>query len=84
MCLNCPNSFLIQEIVWQKRVSVGGGGGHVFRFGGPWLQIRNINILIYKNAPYRLQVWTNFHEIHMVGAGPLMGEPYCFWKQSAQ
>ncbi len=22
----------------------GGGGGHVFRFGGPWLRIRNVNI----------------------------------------
>ncbi len=30
------------------------------------------------------QFWSDFHEIHMVGAGPLMGEPYCLWKQSAQ
>ncbi len=22
--------------------------------------------------------WTNFHEIHMIGAGPLTGEPYYF------
>ncbi len=25
----------------------GGVGGHVFRSGGPWLQIRHVNILIY-------------------------------------
>ncbi len=25
----------------------GRRGGHFFRFGGPWLQIRNVNILIY-------------------------------------
>ncbi len=32
----------------------------------------------------RSQFWTDFHEIDMVRAGPLMGEPYCFWKQSVQ
>ncbi len=25
----------------------GGGGSHVFRFEGPWLRIRNVNILLY-------------------------------------
>ncbi len=29
---------------------------------------------MYKNAPYRSQFWTDLHEIHTVGAGPLMGE----------
>ncbi len=29
----------------KKGVSGGGGGGHVFRFEGPWLRIRNVNIL---------------------------------------
>ncbi len=28
--------------------------------------------------------WFDFHEILVVGAGPLIGEPYCFWKQSVQ
>ncbi len=37
---------------------------------------------MYKNARYRLQFWTDFHKIHMVGAGPLVGASYCFWKQS--
>ncbi len=31
----------------QKGMSGGGGGGHVFRFEGPWLRIRNVNIYIY-------------------------------------
>ncbi len=43
-----------------------------------------IYFYIYKKIGYRSQLWSNFHEIHMVGAGSLMGEPYCFWKQSAQ
>ncbi len=50
----------------------------VFHFGSPWLQIRNVNIFMYKNIRYRLQLWTDFHDIHMVGAGPPIGEPYCF------
>ncbi len=29
------------------------------------------------------EFWSDFHEIHLVGAGPLMIEPYSFWKQSA-
>ncbi len=48
-----------------------GWGGHVLRFGGPRLQIRDVNI-------------PDFREIDSVYAGPLMGEPYRFWKQSAQ
>ncbi len=39
---------------------------------------------MYKNARYKSQFWTDFHEILMVGTGPLMGEPYYFWKQMAQ
>ncbi len=33
----------------SEGVSGGGGSGHVFCFGGPWLRIRirNVNILIY-------------------------------------
>ncbi len=64
-----------------------GEGGHVFRFEDPWLRIHNVNILtsIYVEVVgYRSQFWSDFHKIHMVGAGPIMGEPYCFWKQSAQ
>ncbi len=38
---------------------------------------------MYKNARYRSQFWTDFHEIHVVGAGSLMGQSYCFWKQPA-
>ncbi len=30
-----------------------------------------------------MTVLNRFHEIHVVSAGPPMGEPYCFWKQSA-
>ncbi len=41
-------------------------------------------VCVYKKLRYRSQFWSDFHEIHMVGAGPLMGEPNCFWKQSAQ
>ncbi len=48
----------------------GARGGHVFRFGGPWSQIRNVNILIYlymyKKLRYKSQFWTDFHEIHTV------------------
>ncbi len=60
-------------------MSGGGGGGHVFRFGGPCLQIRNFNLLytcvyIYKKLRYRSQFWSDFHDIHMVGAGPLIGD----------
>ncbi len=29
---------------------------------------------MYKNARYRSQFWIDFHEIHMVGAGSLIGE----------
>ncbi len=39
---------------------------------------------IYKKLRYRSQFWSDFDEIRMVGAGPLMGEPYGFWKQLAQ
>ncbi len=35
-----------------------------------------IYIYTYKNVLYRLQFWNNFHEIHMVSAGPLKGEPH--------
>ncbi len=38
---------------------------------------------MYKKLRYRSQFWTDFHEIHMVNAGLLIGEPYCFWKQCA-
>ncbi len=38
---------------------------------------------MYKNAGYKSQFWTD-HEIYMVGAGPLTGELYGFWKPSAQ
>ncbi len=41
-------------------------------------------IYMYKKLRYRSQFWSDFHEIHMVGAGLLTGEPYRFWKQSAQ
>ncbi len=43
-----------------------------------------IFIFMYKNARYRSQFWTDFHEIHKVGAGPPISKTYCFWKQSAQ
>ncbi len=39
---------------------------------------------IYMKLRYKSQFWSHFHGIHMVSAGPLMGEPYCFWKQSVQ
>ncbi len=39
---------------------------------------------MYKNARYKSQFWTDFYEIYMVYAGPLMGEPHCFWKQPTQ
>ncbi len=45
----------------------------------PWF-LKMHHIYMYKNARYRSHFWTYFHEIHMVGAGPLMDEPYCFWK----
>ncbi len=40
-----------------------------------------IYFFIYiKEVMIQVAVLIRFHEIHMVGAGPLMGEPYCFWK----
>ncbi len=39
-------------------------------------------IYMYKKLRYRSQFSSDFREIHMVGAGLLAGEPYCFWKQS--
>ncbi len=33
---------------------------------------------MYIKLRYKSQFWTNFHEINMVGAGPLMGESYYF------
>ncbi len=39
---------------------------------------------MYKKLRHKSQFWTDFYEIHMVGLAPLMGEPYCFLKQSAQ
>ncbi len=44
----------------------------------------NVYLCVCKKLRCRSQLWTDFHEIHMVGASPLMGETYCFWKQSAQ
>ncbi len=32
-----------------------------------------VYIFMNKNARYRSQFWTDFHEIHVVGAGPLVG-----------
>ncbi len=43
-----------------------------------------IYLFMYKNGRYRLQFWLDFHEMHMIDAGPLIGEPYHFWKQSTQ
>ncbi len=43
-----------------------------------------INVYMYKKSLYKSQFWTNFCSIRMFGAGPHMGVPYCFWKQSAQ
>ncbi len=70
----------------RGQVSGGCGVGHVFRFGSPFAVLIYFYIYIYidKNARYRSQFWTDLHEIHMVDAGLLMGEPCCFWKQSAQ
>ncbi len=39
---------------------------------------------MYKKYTVQVAFWTDFHEIHTVSAGPLMGEPYCFWKRLAQ
>ncbi len=33
---------------------------------------------MYKKLRCRSQFWSDFHEIHAVDAGPLMGEPYFF------
>ncbi len=35
------------EITTILTPSASEGGGHVFHFEGPWLRIRNVNILIY-------------------------------------
>ncbi len=44
----------------------------------------SIYFYVYINERMIQVFWNNFHEIHTVGACPLMGEPYHFWKQSAQ
>ncbi len=43
-----------------------------------------LHIYMYKKLRYRSPFRTDFYEIHKVGGGALMGEPYCFWKQSAK
>ncbi len=44
--------------------------------------LERITYSMYKKLRYKSQFWTNFLEIHKVGAGLVMGEPYSFWKQS--
>ncbi len=42
-------------------------------------------VIIYvQEHTIRGKFWTDFHEIRMLDAGPPIGEPYCFCKQSAQ
>ncbi len=65
--------------VWVGRYVVFWGNNLKTVIGIPFL-----NIFMYKNKRYRSQFWTDFHETHIVGAGPLMGEPNYFRKQSTQ
>ncbi len=58
------------------------GEVRVIRFFWDCKSAMLIYLCSYK-SPYRSQFRTDFQEIHMVGAGPHIGEPYCFWEQSA-
>ncbi len=42
-------------------VSGGGGGGHVFRFEGSWLQLSNVNILHIKTEQNFLAAMFSVH-----------------------
>ncbi len=35
----------------------GWGGGHVYRFGNPWLRIRNVNTVLYIYEPLAARLW---------------------------
>ncbi len=57
---------------------------HQILWGGTFYMDHPVYMYMYKKLRYRSQFWSDIHEIHLVGAGPLMGEPYSFWKQLAQ
>ncbi len=48
------------------------------------IMLLDFHLVVIITVAIRLQFWTDFYEIHMVGAGPHMGEPYSCYKQSAQ
>ncbi len=65
----------ITHIFNLKELSGVGGSGHVFRFEGPGYKSAMLIYIMYKNAQYRSQFWTDFHEIYMIGAGLPRDEP---------
>ncbi len=60
------------------------GDGVVMFFVLKFPDYKVIFIYLYIKADDVGRSKIDFHEIRMVGAGPLVGEPYRFWKQSAQ